>query len=92
MVGAVVGLQLIGLAVEGEGGVLDPVCIAAHKGAAVGGGVPLVLLQGVVAQHHIHRPAFGGDDDILDDRPVSSTLTDSPPGLVRIYSLTASPF
>src|SRR5699024_9263068 len=49
---------------------LDAVGIAAHKGTAVGGGVQLVLLDGVVAQHHIHRPAPGRHDDVFDDGPV----------------------
>ena len=70
VVAAVVGLQLVGLAVQGKGRPLDAVGIAPHKGAAVGGGIQLVLLNGVVAQHHVHRPAPGRDDDVLDDGPV----------------------
>ena len=70
VVAAVVGLQLVRPAVQGEGRALDAVGVPAHKGAAVGGGVQLVFLDGVVAQHHVHRAAPRRDDDVLDDGPI----------------------
>ena len=85
VVGAVVGFQLIGLAAHVEHGVLDAVGVPAHERAAAGTAGRFKVLDvigvGVVAQHHIHRPALGGHPDILDDTAVVQHTDRQPAGV-----------
>ena len=93
---AVVGFQLVGLAAHVEHGVLDAVGVPAHERAAAGTAGRFKVLDvigvGVVAQHHIHRPALGGHPDILDDTAVVQHTDRQPPGFEMMYSLIFSPF
>ena len=56
IVGAVVGLQLIIPAADGDDGPANPVGIAANGRAKVGG-IPAVAVQIIVSQHHIRHAA-----------------------------------
>ena len=82
---AVVGFQLIGLAAHVEHGILDAVGVPAHERAAAGTAGRFKVLDvigvGVVAQHHIHRPALGGHPDILDDTAVVQHTDRQPAGV-----------
>ena len=85
VVGAVVGLQLIGLAPHGKYCILDAVGVAAHKGTAAGaaGGVEvrLVVCHGVVTHHHVHRAVFGRHDDAFDHATVVQYADGQPTGV-----------
>ena len=82
---AVVGFQLVGLAAHIEHGILDAVGVPAHERAAAGTAGRFKVLDvigvGVVAQHHIHRPALGGYPDILDDTAVVQHTDRQPAGV-----------
>ena len=82
---AVVGFQLVGFAAHVEHGILDAVGVPAHERAAAGTAGRFKVLDvvgvGVVAQHHIHRPALGGHPDILDDTAVVQHTDRQPAGV-----------
>ena len=68
VVGAVVLSQGVPSAVEGKPPPGDTVGEAAHHRPEIAA-VGLVLLQGVVAQHHVHRTLPAGDGQRPEGRP-----------------------
>ena len=74
VVGAVVLSQGVPFAVKGEPTHGDTVGEAAHRRPEIAA-VGLVLLQGIVAQHHVHRTLPARDGQRPEGRPEGDDLT-----------------
>ena len=82
---AVVGLQLVPLAADGKGRILDAVGIPPHERAAAGAGrgveIGKVIGKMVVSKHHVHRAVLGGYQNVFDHAAVVEDVHFEPAGI-----------